>query len=499
MGLALALRDGSVRLGLRDALRDSPFRLHALHLTSFLQGPDGIGLAAKAAAALKIPVNAFISMAETTPNLELVIPRTLDRTSWDGGAELDVTATTSALKARRDAERIFERGYDVNGNVTSVATLRYSARPYIILRPIELEFPTDPEHIRAAAPKHARSTVSTPSEERAAMRQRGREEVARQKAASETKASATMFGGSMRTYIPECDPETTPGGCSAGGGWSPPGVGGGGTTLPSEMTKSYCYGNTPALDATTDRDNDRIKDDCEDALAANLAPLLNIGNEDWCPARQPYWSASRHPDRPDNIQIIYALSYLCDGGYIVWGSGHEGDSEFIVLEVINAVDTRWGIISATLSAHFGAEEGVAPGDQSGADEYYWDDLDYPQGPFPRIWSALDKHSNYRNRAVCESGNWLQDSCHGDYIGTQIPAPAWRNLGNYYHLPAGARSSGTQLVDCTYWEGPVQMYGVGRTGEECFWREFNNPTFAGWDPMKPDTVTPYFRIFKIFGF
>jgi len=134
------------------------------------------------------------------------------------------------------------------------------------------------------------------------------------------------------------------------------------------------------------------------------------------------------------------------------GSAHEGDSEFIILEVKNVSGATWGIIEATLSAHFNAEEGVCyymTGDYCGADSYYWDDLDYPQGPFPRIWSALGKHANYRNRAVCEAGADMQDSCQGDYIGTQIPALANRNLGNYYHVPRGSEQIGTQLLDCSY--------------------------------------------------
>lgn len=91
---------------------------------------------------------------------------------------------------------------------------------------------------------------------------------------------------------------------------------------------------------------------------------------------------------------------------------------------------------------------------------------------------------------------MQDSCHGAYVGTQIPAPASRNLGNYYHVPAGSENVATQLIDRTYWEGPPDMYYASRTGPEDFW---SGDRFSGWDPAKPDEVTPYRRIFKIFGF
>ena len=487
-GLALALGDDATRLRVRDDLRDSPYRAHALHLASYLRGANGSGVAAKAAAGLGIKVDKFLRMAESTPNLELVMPRPLDRTTWEGGAEIDVTATTVTLKERKEAKRISERGYDVRGNAKAVVTLSYSPGPYMIVRPAELAFPTDPEAVRAGAPRQDRNTVTTPAEERALMAQRGRERAARENA-------AIAAGGPTVRMIMLPPPD------DGGGGGSPPppSVGGGGATLSSAMTRSYCYGLAVPLNSYSDRDFDLVRDDCEAALAQRLAPLLNIGNWDHVPLRQPYWSLSRHPLHPDNLQIIYALAYLADGGYL-WGIGaHSGDSEFIILEVKNTSGSNWGIIEATLSAHFGAEEGVAPQDQSGADSYYWDDLDYPQGPFPRIWSSLDKHANYRNRAACEgAGASYSDSCGGDYIGTQIYAPASRNLGNFYHSTVWNHMTSTQLLDCTHWEGASFLYSAYRTGEECLWRT-SNDRFSGWNPAKPDLVTPYWRIFKIFGF
>jgi hypothetical protein len=190
------------------------------------------------------------------------------------------------------------------------------------------------------------------------------------------------------------------------------------------------------------------------------------------------------------------------GGYAIdfYQDAHEGDSEFIILEVINSTGSTWGIIGATLSAHFDAEMDVCywlnGARYCGTDSYYWDDLDYPQGPFPRIWSALGKHANYRNRAACEAGADLQDSCGGDFVGVQIPAPASRNLGNYYNVPALSRNVATQLANCTLWGGLTYVYGYFRTGQECFWRD---DRFSGWDPLRQDDVTPYRRIFEIFGF
>jgi len=498
-GLAIALSDAGVRTRLRDDLRDSPFALHALHLGSYLRGNDGADLAVKAAAGLGIGRDAFIGLVESGRELELVMPRVLDRVSWDGRDDLDVVGTQSTFGERRKARHVSEPGYKVKGLATVVRTLEYSPRPYVIARPAELKFPRDPESLRAASPKHAWNTVTTPAEERALMRENGKRAVA----AMGPKSASTIAVPDGPRMLIMCGEPNEPPSCNPPPPPPPPPsvipVGGGGTTLSPIMTKTYCYSVT----AATDVDNDRIRDDCEAAMASNLAPLLNIGNEDWVPARQPYWAASRNPDRPDNVQIIYALSYLRDGGFAftLYADAHEGDSEFIILEVVNSTGSKWGIIGATLSVHFEAEGPFYyfTGVHAGADSYYWDDLDYPQGPYPRIWSSLGKHANYRNRAACESGSGLQDSCGGDYVGGQIIAPAWRNLGNYYNVPAASRNIATQLIHCTQWVGPSFVYGWFRTGQECFW-DTNNDRFSGWDPARPDAgVTPYWKIFEIFGF
>jgi len=290
------------------------------------------------------------------------------------------------------------------------------------------------------------------------------------------------------TAVIECPVENT-------GGTGPAyGVGGGGAVLSSQMTQSYCYGISPALTASTDRDNDRVHDDCELEIASAVSPLLNVGDDDDRPARQSYWSLSRHPDRPDNVQIIYAIAYVMDGGQATFGwEWHQGDSEFIVLEVKNVTDSRWGIIEATLSAHFGS------GGHDNTSTYYWDDLQYPGGAYPRIWASLDKHANYRSKSVCEAGGpFWSDSCEGSYVGTRMPVLSSRNLGNYYHVPPASRTTQTQLKDCVAWGGPLYMYYIYRTGLECFWLP-ETTRFSGWDPAKPHDVTPYWEIFLLFEF
>lgn len=134
-GLAAALSDSGIRMRLRDDMRDSPFAMHALHLAGYLRGTAGAGMALRAARELGIGRDAFIGLVESGRQLELVMPRVLDRVSWDGGEDLDVAATQSKFQERKDAGRVSEDGFDTRGQRTTVRTASYSPRPYLIARP----------------------------------------------------------------------------------------------------------------------------------------------------------------------------------------------------------------------------------------------------------------------------------------------------------------------------------------------------------------------------
>lgn len=502
-GLALALQDENLRTQLRDDLRDSPFRNHALHLPSYLRGARGRELAKRAAATLGITLGDFHRISSADENLELVLPRLLDRVYWDGSANIDVVATNTTVTQARDQRRVVENGYDLAGNVVTRSMIQYSRRPYLLVRRGDRFYPFDTEALRTAAPRKDRATVSTPTEERARLRSRGRENVAREAALSLNTASgifATSFLTTVSTSSTVQDPDCPPFSViecldEGSGGTGPEGVGGGGATLPPQMTLEYCFGVSSSLNASNDTDSDGILDACELEIASQFAPLLNLGQDDERQARQSYWSMSRHPDRPDQVQIIYAIGYVMDGGHFNFNwEWHEGDSEFIILEVANpSLGSLWGIKYATLSAHFGT------GQFDYTSTYYHDDLQYPGGAYPRIWASLNKHANYRSKEVCAYGGYWTDSCAGNYSGTRISSSASRNLGNYYHRPPATRSTLTQLLNRTTWEGPVYTYGTYRVGEEYMWDEPATTRFSGWHPLKPHDVTPYWEIFKLFAF
>lgn len=78
-GLRLALDDPRMRSVLRDVLRDSPFGLHRIHVQTFLSGQATRGLRTAVAQALGRTDAELLHLLATLPELELVMPRTLDR------------------------------------------------------------------------------------------------------------------------------------------------------------------------------------------------------------------------------------------------------------------------------------------------------------------------------------------------------------------------------------------------------------------------------------
>ena len=492
--LALALGEESARSHLRDDLRDSPFDHHRLHLVSYLHGADGAALRVSIRRGMGITEDSLRMLEIQLQKLELVMPRAYDRAKWNGDSNLEVRGTAYTRAEQEAARSDGGPGYDLNG-AEIVGGSAEGDRRLLFVRPAEKLFPTQPETIRARAPSQERLTVSTFSEERAAQRELGREEVALHRRTSTTTWPAPI----LRTTT-GCDPEADPTCCpptadqcnpppDGGGVWP---VASGGTSPDPQMTQYYCFSN---LDSSNDVDRDNIRDDCEYALAAALSPTLNVSDGDRAPGRNPYWAVSRHPDRPYNIQIFYALSYYEDAGSDFspftgsYYSSHHGDSEFIILEVQNSYGSTWGVVGATLSAHW-----HSPYDATAT--YFYDDLEYPGSvPYPRIWASLDKHANYRSKEVCGYGPggpfyaaW--DTCGGSYTGTRVLVESDRNLGNFYHLPLLDRSPGTKRIDCT------TALQFGHYGSECYWSADH---FGGWSGYHGDeTATGYKQMFEFYG-
>lgn len=472
--LAITLSDPEMRARLRDDLRDSPFRERRLHLQSYLAGARGRELVRRAISAMSSSNESLIDLAAKLPPLELVMPRAIDRMRWSGTSDLLVISTSATIAERYKRGISTLPGFDLKGNRVEVPFFTYSSAPYVVIQPAERRFTGNPEATRQSFQgSRSGSTVTTAALERGMM----------------------MAG---------CDPETDPGSCcefldECDGEPGGTGTESGGATLPAFATQYFCFGVTSTLNSTTDRDDDDVHDSCEYEIASALQPLLNLGVADEAPFHETYWSLSRDPDIPTNVQIMYAIGYHRDpGDPTLHSHAHERDSEFIILEAKATTGSTWAIVNATLSAHWGTSVDATA-------TYDYHDLEYPYvyRARPRIWAARNKHANYRSKAVCDygPGGWLglfgTDTCDGIYYGLDVGVLPDANLGNYFHKDPLDLT--TQLRNCTLSRNAAYW---GRYGDECFWSDVDY--FAGWFSSpelldEGDLPTPYRDILEVYGF
>jgi hypothetical protein len=442
-GIAMALSDFTLRNRLRDDLRDSPYRRHALHLQNYLRGERGATLLAATARHLGRSKESTVRLLDSLPPLELVLERMLDRLRWRGSPDIVVYGSTLPTRLRAPLAAV-QVGFGVSGIAMEIPIWRPAPFPYLTIRPIETALTRRPEGSATSG-----STISTLEQEQP----------------------------ELMSAAEECDPrievcEEPP---SGGGGYE-----NGGVQLAPQFTHSYCFGLSVPLDATTDRDKDGLRDECEYQWATAFTPMLARNNQDEAPNREPYFSVTKYPNpsasHPSTVKLFFAISYYRDPGDPRYhAEAHDGDSEFIILEIHNTNDPRgsiWALDFATLSAHWNAGTNV-----DHTSTYAAGDLEYPSEMRgrPRIWVSWNKHANYRSKAVCD--NMWNDDCDDLFSGTayeiNYPQPGW-NLGNYYDVLDLDPSR--RLVDC------VSSRSIASPRQECYWT-YTQPrdVFLGWHP------------------
>lgn len=331
--LAQALSDPIVRARLRNDLRDSPFKRHRIEFKSYIARPDGVVLSAKASSLIQGGESQLRSLFLRLPALELVLARPADRAFWNADSDLLVVSVPANVTANDSTTRPFA-AFNTLGESFAISPTQFVRPAMFVLRPAT-DFPSNAEDVRRATPHQARGTVETLAEERANLLTDAAKEFS---GSSPTTPRLQIICDPRGEYCYDDDP--------------PPEVPQGGVDLDSWMTTDACFGYTVSLNSSNDTDNDLVLDDCEFPIAYALRPLLNLSTSDGFSDREPYWAVSRHPTKPNVLQIIYALAYHEDGGS--WGvEAHTGDSEWIVFEVSNPIDSRWRLDFATLSAHWG--------------------------------------------------------------------------------------------------------------------------------------------------
>lgn len=102
-GIALALRDPKLRMGLREAFRASPFTEHKLVLQEFARTAVGNTLLNAAASALDLTPSEFLSSIDAFPPLDFYVASQEHRRNWKGNGALLVGAAMGASRAEISA------------------------------------------------------------------------------------------------------------------------------------------------------------------------------------------------------------------------------------------------------------------------------------------------------------------------------------------------------------------------------------------------------------
>jgi hypothetical protein len=108
-GLALAMGKREIRIQVRDAMRNSPWKEHRLVLQEFATTSAGDGLIKAASRSLNLSTEEFKASISSLPQLDFYVPFQYHRTTWKATPDLLV-----GTAFERHAPRI--NAYDVNGN-----------------------------------------------------------------------------------------------------------------------------------------------------------------------------------------------------------------------------------------------------------------------------------------------------------------------------------------------------------------------------------------------
>lgn len=255
-----------------------------------------------------------------------------------------------------------------------------------------------------------------------------------------------------------------------------------GMWLGADMTPSRCFAGTKAtIDPTLpDLDHDWLFDSCEYVLASGFRPFLHATGT--CIDAQPFWAAKyfpgvatlADPNPRGLVRIMYMPAYFVDCGYPIIGrpGGHDGDSEFIIVEAsFDPSTSHWVAERLYLSNH--QDDDIDVQATSGAITWGANSRSYPQ-----IWVADGKHANYLSEPACDEGGggiywWDFDECWTGHLEGRLAVMPYSNVGEVF-----SGSMFHSLLDIYQQTSGGDCFRFGSNPRaECFVSEHRD--FAGW--------------------
>lgn len=228
-----------------------------------------------------------------------------------------------------------------------------------------------------------------------------------------------------------------------------------------------------AFDATlfTDVDRDGVRDYCEEHLARTFEPLLQFQSGEFWSIREPKFAAI---PSVAGIAIMYLLSYYEDGGIGLGVGAHNGDSEFVIVE-LKPDGPNWRPLRVFTSAHYG---GIW-------EQSKWNDIsDFPvsEAPHPFIFASKGKHANYVSRTDCLVSG---DSCGFGGYPHWAMVGWWINIGSLSYpfdidptLSVGGddcslSSGGGIVMECYRTSGDFRGWQTGSSSSTAYKHHLND--------------------------
>lgn len=417
-----------------EAMRDSPFPEHGLHLQSYLASAEGRPLLEIAARELGTSPGELLGRVEDRPALQLFMPNSYQRGTWEGEGPVAVAATAALEDAVASGT---VPAWTSGGGAVDISLSERLRLPTLAVFPARHDFGDDAAARLRGAQERDRPTVG----------RKGALPVHR----GENRPDG---GGGAELELQAV---------ADGGGFAP-----GEGDLNDWMDWSSCRV------ASNDYDDDGLVDSCESALAQSFRPRLVFAAGEQLESRETYWAVRVQDFSERRVFIFYALSYHDD-------SGHIGDSEWIQLRIVFE-NGRWKLNYADYSAHF---QGL---NDKSATYGYWN-LDFVGNRLrgrPVAYAADGKHANYNSISECDSHLDTIDDCNWGFA-QPAGADATRNLGNNH-------GSTTVLEDCVGSEGSASDGHSTSFGMECYWTDRN---FRGWHGTSTGAM-PYAEVLEYFA-
>lgn len=253
-------------------------------------------------------------------------------------------------------------------------------------------------------------------------------------------------------------------------------------------------------DIDSDQDQDGTDDGCESRLTYEFAPELLVAydcNFDYGLNRQggEYLYAARRMQISRKfggfktvMRIAYLPAYYTDCGNWDGDQGHDGDSEFIMLDLIyDSASRHWMTDGVYLSAHCGTITSACGWRDLSL--FQWVDGKYRGAP--EVWVSHGKHANYPTFDDCERGVWpLHDRV--DFCASSPRIYRFPILVFPMEQNIGQRNA--PLRDCTTPLARWQILGStaprDMNATECFWTDVR---FRGWQRPASGDATAYSAI------